>query len=102
MPRATKKVTIGKNGKKKQRRRKKDPNAPRRPKSAYMFFMQENRARIISGNGLDKKKITDVGKAVGEAWRKMSDKQKKSYESKSAADKARYRKELKKWEASKI
>jgi hypothetical protein len=90
-----------KDAKKKQRRKKKDPNAPRRPKSAYMFFMMENRADIIARNNLDKKKITEVGKAVGAAWRQMSDKDKKSYQSKSNTDKARYKKDLVKWEASK-
>jgi len=90
-----------KDAKKKQRRKKKDPNAPRRPKSAYMFFMMENRADIIARNNLDKKKITLVGKAVGAAWRAMSNKDKKSYQAKSDADKTRYKRDLVKWEASK-
>jgi hypothetical protein len=91
----------GKGGKKKQRRKKKDPNAPLRPKSAYMFFMQENRADIIARKNLDKKKITDVGRAVGQAWAGMSNKDKKPYQAKSDADKARYQKDLKNWEKTK-
>ena len=75
---------------KKTRRKKKDPNAPKRPKSAFMFFMIKNRAKIIASQELNPKKVTEVGKAVGAAWRNLSAQDRIEYDESAAADKKRY------------
>lgn len=60
----------GKSNKKKKA--KKDPNAPKKPLSAYMLWLQETRPSL-------KKKypgasITELSKKAGEAWKGVTDK----------------------------
>ncbi|KAF2153717.1 non-histone chromosomal protein 6 [Myriangium duriaei CBS 260.36] len=69
-------------------KRKKDPNAPKRGLSAYMFFANEQRDKVREDNpGI---KFGEVGKILGDKWKQLSDKQKAPYEAKAAADKKRY------------
>ncbi|CEF63075.1 FACT complex subunit SSRP1 [Strongyloides ratti] len=76
------------------KRAKKDANAPKRGKSAYMFWLAENRARLTKpGMG-----VTDVAKAAGAEWNKLQDKQK--WEKMAAEDKERYEKEMATYKAN--
>ncbi|PWY84516.1 hypothetical protein BO94DRAFT_536071 [Aspergillus sclerotioniger CBS 115572] len=69
-------------------RRKKDPNAPKRGLSAYMFFANENREKVREENpGIS---FGQVGKMLGEKWKALSDGDRRPYEEKAAADKKRY------------
>lgn len=69
-------------------RKKKDPNAPKRGLSAYMFFANENREKVRAENpGI---KFGDVGKILGEKWKILSEKERAPYEAKARADKKRY------------
>lgn len=63
-----------------------DPNAPKRAKSAYMFWLAENRARL-SKPGLS---VIDVTRAAGAEWGTVKDKSK--WEKMAAEDKKRYEK----------
>jgi hypothetical protein len=78
----------GKGGKVEKRKSKKDPNAPKRGLSAYMFFANEQRENVRAEN----KDISfgQVGKILGERWKALNDKQRAPYEAKAAADKKRY------------
>ena len=59
-------------GRKKKQRAKKDPNAPKKPLSAYMLWLQDNRAAIKEEYpGIS---MTDVSKKAGEKWKKLGDK----------------------------
>lgn len=40
-------------------------------------------------------RVTELAKITGERWRKLTDKEKKPYEEKAQADKARYEKAMK-------
>jgi len=72
-------------------KRKKDPNAPKRGLSAYMFFANDNREKVREDNpGI---KFGDVGKLLGERWKELSDKERKPYDDKAKADKERYENE---------
>ncbi|KAL8946687.1 MAG: hypothetical protein Q9222_006953 [Ikaeria aurantiellina] len=72
-------------------KRKKDPNAPKRGLSAYMFFANENRESVREENpGIS---FGQVGKVLGEKWKALSEKQREPYEAKAATDKARYESE---------
>lgn len=72
-------------------KRKKDPNAPKRGLSAYMFFANEQREKVREEHpGI---KFGDVGKLLGERWKSLSDKQRAPYEAKAATDKKRYEEE---------
>ncbi|KAL8654392.1 MAG: hypothetical protein Q9226_003458 [Calogaya cf. arnoldii] len=70
---------------------KKDPNAPKRGLSAYMFFANDNRENVREENqGIT---FGQVGKVLGERWKALNPKQREPYEAKAAADKKRYEKE---------
>jgi len=69
-------------------KKKKDPNAPKRGLSAYMFFANEQRENVRAENpGIA---FGQVGKVLGERWKALSDKQRQPYEAKAIADKKRY------------
>merc|ERR1711948_176639 len=72
-------------------KKKKDPNAPKRPAGgAYGVFLAENRSKIV--NSLPQgHKITDVTKAAGEQWKALSDAAKKPYEAKYQKKLAEYK-----------
>ncbi|ORY85971.1 high mobility group box domain-containing protein [Leucosporidium creatinivorum] len=67
---------------------KKDPNAPKRPLSAYMFFSQENRATVKEEN--PEASFGDLGKLLGAKWKEMDDDEKKPFVKQANDDKARY------------
>lgn len=66
----------------------KDPNAPKKNMSAYMFYAVENRAKLKEKN--PDATFNDLSKLVGESWKKLTDKQKQPYITKSDSDKTRY------------
>ncbi|KAI9831860.1 MAG: Non-histone chromosomal protein 6 [Phylliscum demangeonii] len=69
-------------------KKKKDPNAPKRGLSAYMFFANEQRENVRDENpGIT---FGQVGKVLGERWKALNEKQRGPYEAKAAADKKRY------------
>jgi len=69
-------------------KKKKDPNAPKRGLSAYMFFANEQRENVREENpGIS---FGQVGKVLGERWKALNDKQRQPYEAKATADKKRY------------
>jgi len=71
-----------------KKKAKKDPNAPRRGLSAYMFFANEQREIVREENpGI---KFGDVGKMLGQRWKNLPEDDKAPYEAKAAADKKRY------------
>ncbi|CAO1601751.1 Non-histone chromosomal protein 6 [Xanthoria calcicola] len=72
-------------------KKKKDPNAPKRGLSAYMFFANDNRENVRAENeGIS---FGQVGKVLGERWKALNSKQREPYEAKAKADKERYEKE---------
>jgi len=87
MPRAANKPA---GGVQKQRRGKKDkdPNAPKRPQTAYFMWLNENRSRLTKPGMA----VTDVSKAAGAEWNKITEKSK--WEKMAAQDKIRYQREM--------
>ncbi|KAL8743202.1 MAG: hypothetical protein Q9190_004420 [Brigantiaea leucoxantha] len=72
-------------------KKKKDPNAPKRGLSAYMFFANDNRDNVREENpGIS---FGQVGKVLGEKWKSLNPKQREPYEAKAKADKERYESE---------
>ena len=75
----------------------KDPNAPKRGKSSYLYFCQDNRAQVKKSLGKDAK-ATDVTRQLGVLWNKLKNDKKKAkklneYVKLAEADKVRYQKE---------
>ncbi|CAF3084539.1 unnamed protein product [Rotaria socialis] len=76
----------------------KDPNAPKRPLSAFFLFSQDERPDI-------KKKtpsmsVGDISKEIGARWKKVSDDVKKRYEQKAAVEKQKYEVRLSEYKKS--
>ncbi|OAY85475.1 FACT complex subunit SSRP1-A [Ananas comosus] len=75
--------------KKRRQKKKKDPNAPKRAMSGFMFFSNAERDNIKKSiPGLS---FTEVGRALGEKWKKMSAEEKEPYEAMARADAKRYK-----------
>ncbi|KAJ1724191.1 Non-histone chromosomal protein 6 [Coemansia erecta] len=72
----------------KAKRGKKDPNAPKRALSAYMFFSQAKRTTVKEKN--PDASFGNIGKLLGDMWKKMSEDEKKPFNKQAEADKKRY------------
>lgn len=70
---------------------KKDPNAPKGIRSAYMLWCDENRMNVQEK--YPKLKMTDVAKELGILWKGTKDEVKEEFQEKSNADKERYNQE---------
>lgn len=62
--------------------KKKDPDAPKRNKSAYMFFCDDKRAEVKKE--FPDLKMTDVSKKLAEKWKALTDSDKKVHAFESA------------------
>lgn len=91
-PRGTKKGKKSKKSAVTPKKAQKDPNAPKRPMSAYMMFVKTNRSRIVEENpGL---KPPQVLSKAGEEWKELTSEDKVQYDAMNAKDKKRYAKEM--------
>jgi hypothetical protein len=77
--------------KRKKQKKVKDPNAPKKALSAYMFFAADCRPKLKSNE--PSLKPTEVLKRIGEEWGKLSEDQKKPYNKKADEDKVRFQKQ---------
>lgn len=73
-------------------KKQKDENKPKRPKSAFLFYSDEFRQKLIkkqkdAGSSVN---IGQVAKQLGLMWGKLSKKEKSKYEALNNADKKRY------------
>uniref|UniRef100_A0A2A4J926 FACT complex subunit SSRP1 n=1 Tax=Heliothis virescens TaxID=7102 RepID=A0A2A4J926_HELVI len=82
--------------KEKSKKREKDVNAPKRPATAFMLWLNENRRGIVDANpGI---KVTEIAKKGGELWRDLKDKS--EWEEKAAKSKEEYNIAMKKYKDS--
>jgi len=81
----------GSRGKKGTRSRK-DPRAPKRSKSAYIFFAMNRRDEVKSQLG-PKARVGDIAKKTSEMWKALTDKERKTWEDIAFADRERYQEE---------
>jgi high mobility group protein B2 len=72
---------------------KKDVDAPKGRRSAYIFMCMDKRSKIKAKN--EELKATEVTKELGALWKSMSDKKKKPYQQQADEDKERYTEEMK-------
>ena len=83
--------------KRRKNKKDKDPNAPKRAASAYMLWLNENRAAIkdelLTTN--PDAKITDVTRRAGELWKELGDEQKAPFQAKSDELRAAYHEAMK-------
>lgn len=70
-----------------------DPNAPKRPTSAYMIWLNESRKSIADDHCshlIGKAKVTATTRKAGELWREMSDEDKTPYKEKFMVAQQKY------------
>lgn len=73
-------------------KKKKDPNAPKRGLSSFMFFSKERRVVLKSKH--PDISFGEVAKKIGVEWKKLSDSHKSKYLKLAENDKQRYLKQL--------
>jgi hypothetical protein len=76
-------------------RKAKDPNAPKRPRSAYILFSNDKRTEVREAN--PDMKMPDVAKELGNMWKTLNDRKKQPYLDRAAEDKKRYEAEMAKY-----
>ncbi|XP_016097941.1 high mobility group protein B2-like [Sinocyclocheilus grahami] len=73
-------------------KKQKDPNAPKRPPSAFFVFCSDHRPKVKNDNpGIS---IGDIAKKLGVMWSKLSPKEKAPYEQKAMKLKEKYEKDV--------
>jgi len=81
----------------KKQKKKKDPNAPKRPQSAFFLYCADHRASLKAANpGYS---VGDVAKALGKQWQEVDEKLKKSYQEKGEIEKQKYNKVMEAYRA---
>ena len=80
-----------------RKRKKKDPNAPKRPLSAFFLFCHDERPAVkaIYPNY----SVGEAAKELGERWNKVTAEAKAKYEAQVQQDKTRYEQELAKYKS---
>eukprot|EP00798_Chlamydomonas_sp_ICE-L_P007605 gene7605-758_t len=72
-------------------KKEKDPNAPKKPLSGYMFFCKDNREAVKEKD--PSLKITEIASELGRMWKLLTDEEKKPFQAQAEKDKERYAKE---------
>jgi len=80
----------GKPGKKKKR--KQDPNAPKRPQTAFFLFCADRRAALRAAN--PDLNIGGIAKILGQEWGQCDPEKKATYEATAEQQKEAYKKEM--------
>lgn len=72
----------------KPQKKKKDPNAPKQPLSAYFIFSTEERLKVKEGN--PSFSICDVAKELGRRWADMDPAIKQKYQARAEEERQKY------------
>ena len=76
-------------------KRKRDPNAPKRPLTAFMYFAREERPKVMKDN--PNFSVPEIGRELGARWRKLEDNERAKFDALAAKDRARYQAQMKKY-----
>ena len=76
--------------------KKKDPNAPKKARSSYIWYCADVRESVKAKN--PEMKTPDLSREMGKMWKSLTAKQKKKYEKKAQEDRERYENEMKSYE----
>ena len=71
----------------------KDPNRPKRPTSAYFYFVAKEREEA-KRRGEDISRVAEWTKVVSARWRELNATGRKPFDAQAATDKVRYEKEM--------
>jgi len=87
------KKQAGGEGSRRKKKMKKDPNAPKRPLSAYFLFS----TRFYQANKATGIKMTEISKIASQEWKKMTEEQKTPFSAEAAQKKAEYEQAMEKY-----
>jgi hypothetical protein len=79
------------------KRAKKDPSAPKRPMSAFLYFSQGKRTQIKQDNG--DMKNTEVSRLLGEMWRNAPEEERRPHIEKEKGEREKYKIAIAEWRA---
>ena len=79
-------------GKELKLKKYKDPNAPKRPKTGFLYFCDEFRPQITSSN--PELRLGGIMKELGKLWGTFSDERKEKYNIKYRDSRIKYEEEL--------
>ena len=77
------------------KRARKDPSAPKRPMSAFLYFSQGRRRKIKDEN--PKLKNTEISRMLGEMWRNASEEDRKPHIDKEKEEREKYKIAIAEW-----
>ncbi|KAL7754267.1 Non-histone chromosomal protein 6 [Sorochytrium milnesiophthora] len=75
-----------------RKRKKKDPNAPKRPSTAFFVFSADKRNEVKQAN--PGATVGTIAKVLGDMWKKLTEEEKKPYNERAAQDKVRYEQDM--------
>ena len=76
----------------KKRKRKRDPHAPKRARSSYIFFVSDTRSQVAQES--PELKNTEIITELGKRWRNLSERERQPYQARQVQDKQRYLDEM--------
>lgn len=76
----------------KRKKKKKDPNAPKKALSAYFLFSMAERPKVKAEN--PDIKFGDIARMISARYKAMSDSERAKWDKKAAAEKERYAEEM--------
>merc|ERR1719197_312754 len=79
---------------------KKDPNAPKKPLTAWFIYAQDERPKVVEEFPEFKGKVTEVMKEVSNRWKKLSAEEQKPWVDQNTKAKEEYTKALAAYEKS--
>lgn len=88
----------GRKGKK--QKRKKDPNAPKRPQTAFFLFCADHREALRQQ--FPDLRIGDIAKKLGEMWANCEGEKRRGYEATALEQKEIYRKQMEAYKSGKV
>lgn len=77
------------------KRAKKDPSAPKRPMSAFLYFSQDKRRQIKDANPTIRN--TEVSRILGELWRNASEEEKSPHVEREKSEREKYKVAIAEW-----
>ena len=80
----------------------KDPNKPKKAKTAFMFYCDAHRPALMKAQKAKQGKINigEIAKELGKKWKSLTDKDKKPFNTKAAKSKVEQEKAMKVYQES--
>lgn len=78
-------------------KKKRDENKPKRPRTAFTYYVSEERPQFVKDH--PEADFKEIGKLMGAAWKRLSEEDRSKYEKMAEGDKERYTREMHSYKA---